>query len=181
MEGGWSSASGWASRLPKCGARGTLAVRALPPAPLAAERPLCPHGIHVRNSLVAERLLCPHGTHVRNSRLVLEHASIRSPSREYPLSLSTHQSVRLHGKTHRLFFSGRSSIRTASMGTRFSVRVIAHERHFRCRSSAYSSNFWNTITLELRASLLAGYPHGPWEAFFFFVFFCFARFCTTLK
>ena len=141
-----------------------LGVRALPPAPLAAERPLCPHG-----------------THVRNSRLVLEHASIHSRSREYPLGLSTHQSVRLHVKTHRSFFSGRSSNGAASMGTRFSVRVIAHERHFRCRLSAYSSNVWNAITLELRASLLAGDPHGPREAYFVFVFFCFAWFCTTLK
>ena len=66
------------------------------------------------------------------------------------------QSVRLHGKTHRLFFSGRSSNGTASMGNRFSVRVIAHERNFGCRASAYSSNFWNAITLELRARLLAG-------------------------
>ena len=59
------------------------------------------------------------------------------------------------------------------MGTRFSVRMIAHERHFRCRSSAYSSNFWKAITLALRASLLAGDPRGLREAFFVFVFlFC---------
>ena len=43
--------------------------------------------------------------------------------------LSTHQSVRLHGKTHRLFLSGRSSNGTVSVGTRFSVRVIALGKH----------------------------------------------------
>ena len=88
-------------------------------------------------------------------------------------SLSMHQSVHLHGKTHQLFFSGRSSNGTASMGTRFSVRAIAHERNFRCQAPAYSRNVWNTITLELRASLLAGDPHEPREAFFVFVFFVF--------
>ena len=105
--------------------------------------------------------------------------SNREPCAEYPLSLSTHQSVRLHGITHRLFFSGRSSNETASMGTRFSVRVIAHERHFCCRASAYSSNFCNAITLELRASWLAGDPHGPREAFFVFFFFL-LWFCMVL-
>ena len=42
------------------------------------------------------------------------------------------------------------------MGTRFSVRVTAYVRHFRCRASAHSSNSWSAITLELRASLLDG-------------------------
>ena len=54
------------------------------------------------------------------------------------------------------YFPGRSSNGITSMGTRFSVHVIAHEGHFRYRASTRSSNFWNTITLELRASLLAG-------------------------
>ena len=93
------------------------AVRALPPAPLAAERPICPHE-----------------TYVRNFRSVLERASIRSPSRDYihhifPTGSPVQKSVRLHRKTHQLLFSSGSSNRTASMGTRFSVRVIAHERH----------------------------------------------------
>ena len=62
--------------------------------------------------------------------------------------------------------------------------MIAHGRHFRCRASAYSSNFFNAITLELRASLLAGNPHGPREAFFVFVFLCVfvsAWFCTKVE
>ena len=46
--------------------------------------------------------------------------------------------------------------------------MIAHERRFRCRASAYTSNFWNAITLELRASLLAGDLR-----FFLFFFVCF--------
>ena len=82
----------------------------------------------------------PTESHVQNIRS-FEHASSRSPSRE-----------------------------NASMVTRFSVRVITHERHFRCRASAYSGNFWTAITLELRTSLLAEDPHGSREAFFVFVF-----------
>ena len=83
-------------RLPKCGARGTLAVRALPPAPLAAERPPCPHGIHVRNfRSVLEHTairspsrdyiyhIFPTRSHVQNFCSVLGHAAIRSPSRDY--------------------------------------------------------------------------------------------------
>ena len=89
--------------------------------------------------------------------------------------LTTHQSVRLHGKTHRLFLSGRSSNGTASMGTRFSVRVIAHERHFRFRASAYSSNFWKRHHARA-TSELAG-----WRSSFSFFCFCFAWFCTKLK
>ena len=73
------------------------------------------------------------------------------------------------------YFSGRSSSRIVSMGTRFSVRVIAHEGHFRCRASAHLSNFWNAIPLELRASLLAG------DLRFRFFCFGFAWFCTTFK
>ena len=38
-------------------------------------------------------------------------------------------------------FSGQSSNGIASMGTRFSVRATAYERHFRCRASAHSSIF----------------------------------------
>ena len=64
------------------------------------------------------------------------------------------------------------------MRTRFSVRVIVHERHFRCRALAYLSNFLNAVTLELRASLLTGDPHGPREAFFIFVFLFW--FCMVL-
>ena len=73
------------------------------------------------------------------------------------------------------YFPGRSSNGIASMGTRFSVRVIAHEGHFRYRASTHSRKFWNTITLELRASLLAG------DLRFRFFCFCFEWFCTTLK
>ena len=87
-----------------------------------------------------------HGT---ISTIFFQPGANREPCAEFPLSLSTHQPVRLPGQRIDNFFSGRSSNRIASMGTSFSVRVIAHERHFRCRASAYSSNFWNAIMLEL--------------------------------
>ena len=109
---------------------------------------------------MAERPLCPQGTHVRNFRSVLEHPSIRSPPRDYTChifpteshvqnfrSVFKHaQSVRLHGKTHRLF-SGRSSNGIASMGQIFCTRLrsrmrcIFRSRFIYRRASAYSSNF----------------------------------------
>ena len=98
-----------------------------------------------------------------------------NPCAEFPLKfLSTHQSARLHGTISTIFFqpfafTGLYPIILFRTGTRaeadhldrFSVRVIARERHFRCRASAYSSIFWNAITHELRASLLAGLPPAP--------------------
>ena len=77
-------------------------------AAIAAERPLCPH------ETISTTFFQPFAStglyqFVRNFRSILEHVSFRSPS----------HFVRLHGKTHRLFFSGRSSNGTASIWTAF--------------------------------------------------------------
>ena len=93
-------------RLPKCGARGTLAVRALPPAPLAAE-----------DRFALTEPTC---------------GSIRSPSRDYIKLFAftgLYQSVRLHGTISDHFFFGPGFERKLANWTIFSVRVIAHERH----------------------------------------------------
>ena len=65
--------------------------------------------------------------------------------------------------------------------TRFSVRVYDRAREaFLLPSIGLLEQFWNAITFELRASLLAGNPHGPREAFFVFFFsLCFC-FCLVL-
>ena len=143
-------------RLPKCGARGTLAVRALPPEPRAAERPLCPHGTHVRNfRSVLEHAsirsssrdyiyhIFPTGSLVQNFRSV-EHASIRSPLRENASILFFGPELernRINGDQifctrdraweayFALFLSTAERRLTADRLTRFPVRVIAHGRH----------------------------------------------------
>ena len=77
-------------------------------AAIAAERPLC---AHETISTIFFQPVASTGLYqfVRNFRSILEHVSFRSPS----------HFVRLHGKTHRLFFSGRSSNGTASIWTAF--------------------------------------------------------------
>ena len=113
-----------------------------------------------------------------------------NPCAEYPLSLSTHQSVRLHEATHQSFFQTETRAEADHLDKIFCTRLrsrmggIFLSLFIYRRASAYSSNLWNAITLELRASLLGGDPHGPREAFFVFVFLCvfvFAWFCTKLK
>ena len=97
---------------------------------------------------------------------------------EYPLSLSTHQSVCLHEATHQSFFRTGARAEADHLDKSFCTRLrsrmggIFRSLFIYHRASAYSSNFWNAIMLELRASLLAGYPHGPRETFFVFDFFC---------
>ena len=131
----------------------------------------------------------PSGTHVRNFRSVLEHASIRSPSRDYIYHISSteshvqhfrsvfeHASIRSPSwKTHQLFVSGRSSNGTASMGTRFSVRVIAYERHFRCRASAHSSNFLERHHARATSEL------AVWRSSFSFFLFLFCMVLYHVK
>ena len=103
-----------------------------------------------------------------------------NPCAEYPLSLSTHQSVRLHEATHQSFFRTGTRAEADHLDKIFCTRLrsrmggIFRSLFIYRRASAYSSNFWNAITVELRASLLAGDPHGPRETFVVFVFFlCF--------
>ena len=99
---------------------------------------------------------------------ILEHVSICSPS----------QFVHLHGKPHRLFF--RAGARTEShkrdicspfciyrrasaccrpFEPDLSVRAIAYEKASSLLSVGSLEQFWNAITLELRASWLAGGLH----------------------
>ena len=102
-----------------------------------------------------------------------------NPCAEYPLSLSTHQSVRLHEATHQSFF--RTGTRAEAdhldkiLCTRLRSRLggIFRSLFIYRRASAYSSNFWNAIMLELRARcwLEIHTDHGKRSSFsFFFVF-----------
>ena len=80
-------------------------------AAIAAERPLWPH------ETISTIFFQPFASmglfqFVRNFRSILEHVSIRSPS----------QFVRLHGKTHRLLFSGHARMEPHQFGQIF-VRV----------------------------------------------------------
>ena len=105
-----------------------------------------------------------------------------NPCAEYPLSLSMHQSVRLHQTTHQLFFRTGTRAEAGHLDKVFCTRLrsrmggIVRSLFTYHRASAYSSNFWNAITLELRASLLAGDPHGHTGSvvrFRFSLCFCF--------
>ena len=139
-----------------CGARGTLAV------------------VHCRRHRLRPKYrLAPREPMCRISAQ-FEHASIRSHSR---------------GNASIIFRTG-TQTEADHLGKIFCWRLrsrtggIFRSLFIYRRASAYSSNFWKAITLELRASLLAGDPHGPREAFFVFVFLCvfvFAWFCTKLK
>ena len=104
----------------------------LPPEPLAAERPLWLHGT-ISTIFFQPRAMC---------RISAQFLSTLNP-------------FTFMGKRIDYFF-GPELERNRINGDQIFVRVIAHERHFRCRASAHSSIFWNAITLELRASLLAG-------------------------
>ena len=97
------------------------------------------------STAAAERPFCPDGTHGRTFRSVLEHASIRSPSRDHIYNIFS--TVRLHetisirspsrdyinpfaftGRYPIIFFSDRDSAEADHLD-RFSVRVTAHGRH----------------------------------------------------
>ena len=92
------------------------------------------------------------------TRLYLPYFSSRSPPRDYINSceisaqfLSTYHSVRLHEKTHRLFFSGRSSNGTASRGTDFLFAFFIYRQ-----ASTYSSSIFGTRPRSGYTSELAG-------------------------
>ena len=136
-------------RLPNAGSVGPWLSMHCRPAPLAAERPPCPQG-----------------THVRNFRSILELASISSPSRDYinhifPTGSHTLNPFAFTGKRINYFF-GPELEQNRIIGDRIFIRVIAHERHFRCRASAHSSNFGHARA----TSELAGWRSS-------FLFFCF--------
>ena len=132
--------------LTECGARGTLAVHALPPSTACGRKTALPsrENASTRSPLRGYTYhIFPTGSLVQNFRSVLAHASICSPSRE-TASIIFRAGARMEPHQWGSIFCTRDRARetpfafflstaerrlTADRSDRFSVRVIAHERH----------------------------------------------------
>ena len=106
-------------RLPNTGLEGPWRAVHCRPAPLAAERPFCPHGtnqfVRLHNSFAFTGTCIDYFFRAGAGTI-----SIRSPS----------QFVRLHGKPHRLFFRAGARMEPHQFGQIFCARDRASEASF---------------------------------------------------
>ena len=111
-----------------------------------------------------------------------------NPCAEYPLSLSTHQSVRLHEATHQSFF-GPGLERKLTIWTRFSVRV--YDRAWEASFTLFLSTAERRLTraffgtqsrssYELVCWLEIHTDHVKRSSFSFLLLLCFCVFCLVL-